>query len=101
MIEIPLRAGVENAHQRFTQRLGQVLAEFRVDYVSYANTPYWVMSVFQDGAPIAQGIPLNAGADLLANQDVGDFGVLVFVGEEATLDNLGIANNLVWLPSDE
>lgn len=98
MINITLLAGVQNSHQRFQQRINGRLLAFEVDYVSYTKTPYWVMNVYQDGAPIGMGLPLNVGADLLVNQDVSDFGRLVFVGEPATLDNLGIANSLVWIP---
>lgn len=98
MINITLLAGVQNSHQRFQQRINGRLISFEVDYVSYTPYPHWVMNVYQDGAPLGFGLPLNVGADLLANHNVGDFGRLVFVGEEATLDNLGIANSLVWIP---
>lgn len=97
MINISLLAGVQNAHQRFSQRVNGRLLDFQIDFVSYTPNPYWVMSVQIDGAPLADGIPLNVGADLLVNQNVGDFGKLVFVGEPATIDNLGIANKLVWV----
>lgn len=98
MIEIPLQNGVNNAHQRFTQELGGMLVSFEIDYVSYTDSPYWVMTVKRDGYEIACGLPLNAGADLLANHNIQGFGQLVFVGDEATLDNLGVANHLVWIP---
>lgn len=97
MINIALLSGVQNAHQRFSQRINGRLLDFQVDYVSYTPNQYWVMSVQIDGAPLADGVPLNVGADLLANHNVGDFGRLAFVGEHATLDNLGIANKLVWV----
>lgn len=97
MINISLLAGVQNAHQRFSQRVNGRLLDFQIDFVSYTKNPHWIMSVQVDGAPLADGIPLNVGADLLANQNVGNFGKLVFVGEPATIDNLGIANSLVWV----
>lgn len=97
MINIALLAGVQNAHQRFSQRVNGWMLDFQIDFVSYTPNPHWVMSVQIDGAPLADGIPLNVGADLLANQNVGNFGKLVFVGEPATIDNLGIANKLVWV----
>ena len=100
MINIELLSGVANAHQRFQQRINGWLMSFEVDYVSYTKTPYWVMNVYRDGVSVANGLPLNVGADLLANHNVGDFGRLVFVGEPATLDNLGTANSLVWIPSE-
>lgn len=100
MIVVPLLAGVANAHQRFTQRLNGWLVRFEVDYISYTKSPYWSLSMYQDGTPMAVGMPLNTGALLLDNQPIKDFGRLVFVGEEATLDNLGIANTLVWIPEE-
>lgn len=99
MIQITLAAGINNAHQRFSQRLGSALISFQVDYLSYTESPYWVLNVLQDGFPIAMGLPLNCGADLMANHNLPDFGQLVFVGEPATLDNLGIANSLIWIPA--
>lgn len=100
MIEIPLRSGSANAHQRFTQRLGGNLLEFRVDYLAYQEVPLWTLCIYRDGAPVALGMGLNAGAVLTEAYNLPeDIGRLIFVGAEATLDNLGKDNKLVWLPA--
>lgn len=100
MIEIPLLSGADNAHQRFSQRLGDMLVSFEVNYISYSVSPYWIFDLYQDGFPLAQGVPLNPGADLLASNPIKGLGSLVFVGDEPTLDNLGINNHLVWVPEE-
>lgn len=100
MIEIPLRNGSANAHQRFTQRLGGSLFEFRVDYLAYQEMPLWTLDIYRDGAPVALGLGLNAGAVMTEGYNLpDDLGRLIFVGAEATLDNLGQDNHLVWLPT--
>ena len=99
MIEIPLRAGSASAHQRFTQRLGDNLLEFRINYLAYQEVPSWVLDIYRDGAPVALGMALAAGAVMTEGYNLpDDIGRLIFVGEEATLDNLGKDNHLVWLP---
>lgn len=100
MIEIPLQNGAANAHQKFSQRLNGMLVSFEVNYVTYSKSPYWIFNLYQDGFPLALGVPLNPNGDLLANHAVKNFGRLVFVGDEPTLDNLGITNNLVWVPEE-
>lgn len=100
MIEIPLRGGSANAHQRFTQRLGGNLLEFRVNYLAYQEEPLWTLDLYRDGAPVALGMALNAGSILTNSYNLpDDIGRLIFVGAEATLDNLGKDNHLVWLPA--
>lgn len=100
MIEIPLKPGSANAHQRFTQRLGENLLEFRVSYLAYQEVPMWVLDLYRDGAAVALGMTLSAGAVITESYDLpDDIGRLYFVGEEATLDNLGRDNHLVWLPN--
>lgn len=95
---INLLNGAQNSDQRFSQRLGGVMFRFKVSYVSYVQSPYWSMDITREGFPIAMGIPLNAGSDLLMNQNVLQYGTFVFIGEEATLDNLGVSNKLIWMP---
>lgn len=98
MIGISLDSGVENAQQRFQQRINGWLMSFEVDFISYTKNPYWKINIYADGVLIGAGLPLFVGADLLANQNVGKYGRFIFVGDEPTLDNLGIANSLVWIP---
>lgn len=100
MIQIPLRNGSANAHQRFTQRLGENLLEFRIDYLAYQEVPMWTMSIYRDGAPVALGMGLQAGAVMTEAYNLpDDIGRFMLVGDEATLDNLGRDNHLVWLPA--
>ena len=99
MIEIALNAGSANADQRFTQRLGGNLLGFRVRYLAYQEMPMWIMDVYRDGAPVALGMGLNAGAVMTEAHNLpADIGRFVFVGAEATLENLGRDNRLIWLP---
>lgn len=99
MIEISLRSGSANAHQRFTQRLGSNLLEFRVNYLAYQEAPIWTLDIYRDGAAVALGLGLSAGAVIAEGYNLpADIGRLIFVGTEATLDNLGKDNHLVWLP---
>lgn len=100
MIEITLKAGSANAHQRFTQRLGDNLLEFRINYLAYQEVGLWTLDIYRDGAPAALGLGLNAGAIMTNGYNLpDDIGRLIFVGAEATLDNLGQDNHLVWLPA--
>lgn len=100
MIEIPLKSGSANASQRFTQRLGENLLEFRTHFLAYQEAPIWTLDIYRDGAPVALGMGLAAGAVITEGYNLpGDIGRLYFVGAEATLDNLGKDNHLVWLPT--
>lgn len=96
MIEIPLLNGSVNAHQRFSVQLGVNLIDFQVDYVSYLDSPAWSMNLFRDGSPLVLGAMLEPGCDVIGNYRA-KIGMLVFVGDAVTLDNLGIANHLVWV----
>lgn len=95
MIEIPLLAGASNAHQRFTIQLGDNNLEFIVNYVTTIG-PAWSVDVYRDGTLLIAGAMLEPGALLTQNYEAG-IGRLVFFGSPVTLDNLGIANQLVWI----
>ena len=96
MQTIPLRAGAANAHQRFSVQLGGNLLAFEIDYVSYLDSPSWTMNIRRDGSLLVAGAMLEPGADVIQSYGAG-VGRMVFVGDEVTLDNLGIANALVWV----
>ncbi len=96
MVEIPILSGSTNAHQRFKLQLGVNLIDFEIDYVSYLDAPAWSMNLFRDGSPLVMGAMLEPGCDVIANYRA-KIGLLVFVGEPVTLDNLGIDNHLVWV----
>jgi hypothetical protein len=82
--------------------------------VSYQQNGQWLMHIIADGdvgdipTTTVDGIDyvaevmLDGGVDLIeAYQITKTFGQLFFVGEEATLDNLGSANSLVWFAPNE
>ncbi len=96
MKDIPLSHGAENAHQEFSLQLGDNYLDFRINYVSYTDTPAWSMDILRDGTPLVLGAMLVPGADVTASYRA-NIGRFVFVGDEVTLDNLGVNNNLVWV----
>ena len=95
MIEIPLRNGVQNTHQRFSLRVGVNMLEFRVNYISYLDHPAWSLDVLRDGATLIAGVMLEPNAEISKGYRAG-IGRLFFIGQEVTLDNLGVDNNLIW-----
>lgn len=97
MLVIPLRPGVANAHQRFSVQLGENLIEFEVDFISYLDAPAWSMNLIRDGSRLVSGAMLEPGSDVIQSYRAG-IGQMVFTGADVTLDNLGIDNNLVWIP---
>lgn len=96
MTEIPLSSGSANAHQRFGIQLGDNYLDFQIDYLSYLDKPAWTMNILRDGTYLVTGAMLVPGADVINGYRAG-IGRLVFVGDEVTLDNLGIDNHLVWV----
>lgn len=97
MLTIPLAAGVDNAHQRFSVQLGDNLIAFQVDFISYLDAPAWSMNLVRGGVTLASGVMLEPGSDVIQSYQTG-IGQLVFTGKDVTLDNLGIDNFLVWIP---
>lgn len=97
MQTIPLAAGVDNAHQRFSVQLGENLIAFQVDFISYLDVPAWSMNLIRGGVTLASGVMLEPGSDVIQSYQAG-IGQLVFTGKDVTLDNLGIDNFLVWIP---
>ncbi|WP_338571490.1 hypothetical protein V6L78_26730 [Pseudomonas canadensis] len=97
MQTIPLAAGVDNAHQRFSVQLGDNLISFQVDYISYLDAPAWSMNLIRGGVMLASGVMLEPGSDVIQSYQAG-IGQLVFTGKDVTLDNLGVDNFLVWIP---
>ncbi|WP_017903608.1 phage baseplate plug family protein [Pseudomonas asplenii] len=94
---IPLRAGAENAHQRFSVQLGDNLIDFEFDFISYLDEPAWSMNLLRDGTRIVSGAMLEPGSDIIQSYRTG-IGQMVFTGSNVTLDNLGVDNFLVWIP---
>lgn len=96
MKTIPLGGGVENAHQQFYVQLGDREITFKLDFMSYVDEPYWNMDLLENSTPLVVGLNLVGGCDLLAPYHLG-LGSLYLTGTTATLDNLGTANELVWV----
>ncbi|MGL4251054.1 MAG: phage baseplate plug family protein [Aeromonas sp.] len=96
MDELPIKGGAENSHQEFSFPLGDNFLDFTLDYVTYTDTPGWSMNIYRDGTPLVMGAMLVPGCDVIEGYRA-QIGRLVFVGEEVTLDNLGVDNHLVWV----
>lgn len=99
MITIPLLNGAANAHQRFTIQLGDNLLEFTLNYVTTYG-PAWSVDIAREGVTLVSGAMLEPNAVITDGYEAG-IGRLVFVGENVTLDNLGLDNSLLWVADDE
>ena len=96
---IPLIGGAVNAHQQLEVQLGDVFAIFNIDYRTL--TDIWSVSISVDGNTLVSGASLQPNVDIIQHWQLGDIlGQLVFTGDVATLDNLGLANNLIWVPNE-
>ena len=97
MLKIPLKAGIKNSHQRFTVQLGNNSCYFKVDY--FNEYKMWTVNVSSKNIGYVNSARLSAGAEISAthSQELGRF---FFVGKEATLENLGQDNSLVWSESE-
>ncbi len=96
LMTIPLSGGAENANQTFYAQLGEREITFKLNFISYVDTPYWNMDLLENGTPLVVGLNLVGGCDLLAPYNLG-LGSLYLAGAAATLANLGTANELVWV----
>ena len=99
MKTLPLKAGAANAHQKFTVQLGDNLLLFIVNYITVEG-PAWSVDISREGVTLISGAMLEPNAVITDNYEAG-IGRLVFVGDEVTLDNLGVNNKLVWVSDDE
>ena len=109
---IPLVGGESNANYSQLIDLGDY--SYQV-ILHYQQSGQWSLDLIADGDVgeiptttvdednyVAMGIMLEGGADLVASYGIRKlFGQLFFVGEEATLDNLGSANQLLWFSPDD
>ena len=99
MITIPLKNGASNAHQIFTIQLGDNFLQFTLNYVTVAG-PAWSVDVSREGVTLISGAMLEPNAVITDGYEAG-IGKLVFIGDDVTLDNLGVNNRLVWVSDDE
>lgn len=100
MKEITLTGGASNARQSFTSSLNGREITFTLYWCGYVDSPFWNLDLTEAGKVVVSGLVLHPGVDLLAPYQLG-LGRLIFVGKEATLDNLGERNHLVYLEPDE
>lgn len=98
-MQIPLSAGAANADTSFEINIDDVIYVMRLQYKALTKT--WSLSIYRNGEPVALGIRLVKGCDLLSAYLDLNFGRLVVLGEEPTLSNLGISSFLVWVGPDE
>lgn len=99
MITIPLKNGASNAHQLFTVQLGDNFLQFRLNYITVAG-PAWSVDISREGVTLISGAMLEPNAVITDGYDAG-IGKLVFIGDDVTLDNLGVNNRLVWVADNE
>lgn len=92
--EIPLTGGSANSHQEFSVQLGARFLSCKLHYLTLSGQ--WSLDLYENETPLAVGLMLESNANLLEAYDL-DIGSLYFVGDEATLDNIGIDNSLVWI----
>lgn len=93
MITIPLQGGAVNSHQTQFIQLGDNFCELRVNYVT--QTKDWVVDIFVEGVSKISGMMLKPNAEISITYNAG-LGRFYFIGDEPTLDNLGLDNSLVW-----
>lgn len=99
MITIPLKNGASNAHQVFTIQLGDNFLQFTLNYITIAG-PAWSVDISREGVTLISGAMLEPNAVITDGYEAG-IGKLVFIGDDVTLDNLGVNNRLVWVADDE
>jgi len=92
---IELVGGSINAHQIFFVQLGENFLEFNLNYITRYSL--WSLDILQEGVILLSGAMLVPGAEITKGYNA-NIGRLLFVGDDTTVDNLGIANTnkLVW-----
>ena len=63
-MQIPLDAGAENADTSFLITIEGVVYTMRLQYKTLVNA--WTLSIFQEDEPVAVGLRLVRGCDLLS-----------------------------------
>ena len=99
MIQIPLPSGAANAHPTFQIQLGDNLVQFNLNWLTLNEV--WNCDILVEGVTLAAGITLVSNAELIEVYETSLGGKLYLVGDEPTLDNLGVSNYLVWVGDDE
>lgn len=96
---IPVLHGINNSHHTVSALLGDHFLEFQIHW----NTrfEYWSCDIFESGIVLALSLVFNPPTDILNGLNLTEeYGQIVFTGEVANLDNLGLSNALVWVSND-
>ena len=96
---VPLQGGIDNINYKFNIQLGDNFLQFTVNYVEFAG-PSWSVDIKRKGVTLIDGAMLEPNA-IITDDYNADIGSLVFIGEDVTLDNLGVDNKLIWISNDE
>lgn len=93
---IPLVGGAVNAHQTINVQLGNNFVDITLDWRTIIEQ--WSVKIEQDGVLLVTGVMLEPNINILQNYPdlAPTIGSIYFVGDKATLDNLGSNNSLVW-----
>jgi len=96
---IPVLQGIDNSHQVVSALLGDHFLEFQINW----NTrfEYWSCDIYESGVALALSLVFNPPTNILNGLNLTEeYGQIVFMGDVATLDNLGLSNSLVWVSND-
>lgn len=89
---IPLQAGY--AHQIFTISSSGKTLTFYLNWLTRFN--YYTVDIYDEsGSPIVLGRALHPEINLLSGLCI-DIAPIILSGEQPTISNLGIANELRW-----
>lgn len=93
---IPLTGGAVNAHQTINIQLGDNFVVITLAWRTIIEQ--WSVKIEQNGVVLVTGVMLVPNVNILQHYpDLSPtMGAIYFVGDVATLDNLGVDNSLVW-----
>lgn len=90
-----VEGGAVNAHQQFELQVNNAIYELRLDYLEQVES--WALSVTQEEERLADSVILRGGANLFSTfPKLTSVARLYVVGDEPTLNNLGLTNSIVW-----
>lgn len=82
-------------NQTFTADLGGKVYDFHLVYKYLLDA--WVLSCSQNGTSIFDGVGVEVGVNIVGSLGIVGFGGLYLEGVDATRDNLGTHNKLIWV----
>lgn len=96
-MSVGLSGGAQNSHQVFSANLGSDYAGIEMRWNSKSGQ--WIVSVSINNAELINEKAYASGTNIF--DGFFGWGMLIVIGEDATLDNLGITNKLIWISEDE